>query len=666
MSRPIRLLLVEDSEDDALLVLRELERSGFKPTFARVETGEDLRAALAEGAWDLVSIDYHLPRLNALAALEILAESGLDLPTVVISGKIGEDVAVAAMRAGAHDYVMKDNLARLGPAVSRELEEAEVRRARRAAELALRESEARYRTIVEDQTDFVVRWRPDGYCTFVNRACREHFSGSFELLMGSDFVDLFPETESEGFLEACLALTLENPVVSTELRVVRTDEGEQWTEWVNRGLFDPEDRLVGFQSVGRDITAHHKAREEERQKTLLIEVLRDTASALNSTLDLDDVLDRILSAIGWVIPHDASVIFFVEDGVARLVRLGGWEEFGVDDIPSNMPLSGEELKDLADMMSSRQPVVIQDTASDPRWTTSLNGLRWVRGCATAPLFDEAEVFGVLALFCAQPDSFSPIHIELLEGFASQAASATRNARLYDEVSRGQDGLRELSTRIVEAQEDDRKRISRELHDEVGQALTAVIINADFITAEFVDNCPPEMVKRLHDITNLARETLQQIRGLSLSLRPAMLDELGLISTMRWFVERFAARSKIPIDLQFSDGVDERFGTEIETALFRVLQEALTNVARHADATVVSVRLVRTVEAHRLSIEDDGVGFDPAALNNRRDGDFRLGLLGMRERVAAIGGTLSLESEVGIGTRLEIDVPLTSDPKGGCF
>jgi len=277
------------------------------------------------------------------------------------------------------------------------------------------------------------------------------------------------------------------------------------------------------------------------------------------------------------------------------------------------------------------------------------------------LFDEAKVFGVLALFCAQPDFFSPIHIELLEGFASQAASATRNARLFDEVSRGQDNLRELSTRLVGAQENERKRISRELHDEVGQALTAVIINADFISSEFEDKCPPEMVKRLHDITNLSRETLQQIRGLSLSLRPAMLDELGLISTMRWFVERFTVRSEIPIDLQISDGVDERFGTEIETALFRVLQEALTNVARHADATIVSVRLVRTADAHRLSIEDDGVGFDPAELNKNRDGDFRLGLLGMRERVASIGGALTLESEVGVGTRLEIDVPLASDP-----
>ena len=474
-------------------------------------------------------------------------------------------------------------------------------------------------------------------------------------------MDLFPESEREKTLETFLALTPDNPVVSSEVRAVLADGKDQWTEWVNRGLFDAEGRLVGFQSVGRDITAHHTAREEERQKTLLIEVLRDTASALNSTLDLDDVFERILSAIGWVIPHDASAIFFVQDGVPRLIRTRDREESKVQDLPSDVELTGGDLNDLVDMMNSGEPVVIQDTSSDPRWTTSATALQWVRGCATAPLFDEAGVFGVLALFCSQPDSFSPIHIEMLEGFASQAASATRNARLFDDVSRGQDDLRELSTRLVEAQESERKRISRELHDEVGQALTAIMINADSAMAEIGEKGPPEIEKRLRDILGLARQTIQQIRGLSLKLRPAMLDELGLTSTVRWFTDQFAARSNLSVDLHVADGTGDRFGTEIDTALYRVLQEALTNVARHARATVVKVRLARRAEMLRLSIEDDGLGFDPAGVNDRRNGSFRLGLLGMRERVVAIGGTLSIQSEVGSGTRLEIEVPLPRGP-----
>lgn len=143
MGIPIRVLIVEDSEDDALLMVRELRRSGYEPTFERVDTPDGMRVALQDGRWEVIIADYSMPRFSALAALRVLREEGLDLPFIVVSGAIGEEVAVDMMRAGAHDYVMKDNLARLGPAIRRELHEAEERRARREAERALRESEAK-------------------------------------------------------------------------------------------------------------------------------------------------------------------------------------------------------------------------------------------------------------------------------------------------------------------------------------------------------------------------------------------------------------------------------------------------------------------------------------------------------------------------------------------
>lgn len=138
MSTPLRVLLVEDSENDAILIIRELRHSGYVPTFERVDTPETFIAALARQTWDAVIADYSMPSFSGLAALMLLKESGLDLPFIVVSGAIGEDVAVSAMKAGAHDYVMKDNLARLGPAVQRELHEAKVRLARRRAEEEIR------------------------------------------------------------------------------------------------------------------------------------------------------------------------------------------------------------------------------------------------------------------------------------------------------------------------------------------------------------------------------------------------------------------------------------------------------------------------------------------------------------------------------------------------
>ncbi len=134
MSTPLRVLIVEDQEDDAALMLRELRRAQFEPEYERVETEDELTSALGQGGWDIVLSDHGLPRFNSLQALNMVHESGLDVPFIIVSGSIGEDLAVAAMKSGAHDYIMKNNLARLGPAVERELREAETRRARRAAE----------------------------------------------------------------------------------------------------------------------------------------------------------------------------------------------------------------------------------------------------------------------------------------------------------------------------------------------------------------------------------------------------------------------------------------------------------------------------------------------------------------------------------------------------
>ncbi len=152
MDRLLQVLVIEDSEDDAVLVETELRRAGYAPACQRVETPEALGAALEQQGWDLVISDYRLPRFDGLAALALVKEKALDVPFIIVSGYITEETAVAAMKAGAHDYVMKDNLARLGAAVERELREAEVRRERRRAEEALRRVYAELEVRVEERT----------------------------------------------------------------------------------------------------------------------------------------------------------------------------------------------------------------------------------------------------------------------------------------------------------------------------------------------------------------------------------------------------------------------------------------------------------------------------------------------------------------------------------
>jgi two-component system cell cycle sensor histidine kinase/response regulator CckA len=192
--KTLRVLNVEDSERDTALLTRYLTRVGYDLSLQRVETAAAMKAALKTGEWDVILCDYSMPKFNALSALKLLHELELDVPLIIISGTVGEAVAVEAMRAGAHDYLMKDNLVRLGPTIERELHEAENRRARRLAEEALRESEERYKGLIDSAFDGVVIMRDRTIMT-ANRAYAEMFGYAVEELVGMDVLQLTSEAE---------------------------------------------------------------------------------------------------------------------------------------------------------------------------------------------------------------------------------------------------------------------------------------------------------------------------------------------------------------------------------------------------------------------------------------------------------------------------------------
>lgn len=166
MGTPLRVLIVEDSEDDAILLLRELRRGGCDPIFERVDTPAAMTNALDKQTWDIVIADYSMPHFSAPEALKLMQKSGLDLPFIIVSGKIGEDTAVAAMKAGAHDYIMKNNLARLVPVINRELQEVEERREHKRADEALQESEAKNQALLDAIPDMMFRISKD--CTILD------------------------------------------------------------------------------------------------------------------------------------------------------------------------------------------------------------------------------------------------------------------------------------------------------------------------------------------------------------------------------------------------------------------------------------------------------------------------------------------------------------------
>jgi PAS domain S-box-containing protein len=262
MSTPIRLLIVEDSEDDAVLIVRELRHGGYDPTFKRVETPEAMSAALAQQSWDIIIADYSMPGFSGLAALGLLHESGLDLPFIIVSGTIGEETAVASMRAGAHDYVMKDNLARLVPAVRRELHEAKVRWARNRAEEALRESEERYRMLFESSPNLVALIGLDGKIIDCNNMAGNITGVSREEIIGKPFMEL-GVLINEGMPEymALFSRALKGEDIEpSEVKVIGKSGEIHWLE-VYPAFLKKGDEISAIQVIAHDVTERRRAEE---------------------------------------------------------------------------------------------------------------------------------------------------------------------------------------------------------------------------------------------------------------------------------------------------------------------------------------------------------------------------------------------------------------------
>lgn len=341
---------------------------------------------------------------------------------------------------------------------------------------------------------------------------------------------------------------------------------------------------------------------------------------------LRDLLDARLVAV--LLPAGPDKLRFVA------VAGGGREELVGQTIDRATSKSGRVLER---RRSERVDSVFDDPEVDREATRRIaarTGL-WV------PLVVRGEAIGVLAAHdrLGRDARFSDDDLRLAEVFASRAAVAVE---LSEQVAR--DSLR----RVVEAQELERRRLARELHDETGQALTSILLNLRTLEEAAAGD---ESRAAATTVRELVLSTIQDVRRLAVELRPKALDDFGLVPALERLTQTFAEQTGLAVDFEpaLAGG---RLPAEVETALYRIVQESLTNVVKHARARRVSVLLTRKDRAVVAVVEDDGRGFDPQAT---RDGGF--GLVGMRERVALVDGRLQVESSEGGGTTLVVEVPL---------
>ncbi|HYG58179.1 MAG TPA: GAF domain-containing sensor histidine kinase [Symbiobacteriaceae bacterium] len=268
---------------------------------------------------------------------------------------------------------------------------------------------------------------------------------------------------------------------------------------------------------------------------------------------------------------------------------------------------------------------------------------------TVPLGAGGRIQGIMVLMVPGSRFFAPADVELLTAMGEQIGLAIDRARAYDEVRTKEEARGRLVAQLITAQEDERRRIARELHDETGQALTALVVNLDFLVRHSVDEAT--LRTRLKGVRDMAEDTLAEVRRVIHEMRPSVLDDLGLEAALRWLLKRYEAGG-MAVSLELS-GLERRLPGHVEITIFRMVQEACTNTVKHAKANGLWVRIAREGAHMKVEVQDDGRGFDP----DRAEQSRAMGLAGMKERIALAGGTLSIQSAPGSGTRLLASLPL---------
>ena len=393
---------------------------------------------------------------------------------------------------------------------------------------------------------------------------------------------------------------------------------------------------------------------ELREATRELSALFETSRILASTLDLDTILRESVAKIVTLLEPAGLGLIYLEDPSARELVLASRSDV---DAPSELALTLGELT-ARQVYQTAQPVCcpqVDDTEDAADGAPARYGTTNVLG---VPLLSQGRVIGALVMVSREGSPvFSPEDMPLVQALGSQLSIAMENARLYAEVAEKERIRGQLLDRAVSAQEDERKRIARELHDETGQALSGVLMGLTGVETAMTSSLPLAR-SRVNELKAFTTQALDELRNLVADLRPVLLDDLGLVAALHWFAKRYQERSGIEVQLTV-EGNRRRLDPRVETVLFRIAQEAMTNTAKHAQARHLRLLLTLGDDAATLSVEDDGRGFDPATVLDSRYHRPAWGLLGIQERMALVGGNFDLWSKPGAGARVSVRVPLRS-------
>lgn len=438
------------------------------------------------------------------------------------------------------------------------------------------------------------------------------------------------------------------------------DKKEKYLDIIASPIMDSDGKVIAVAELMRDITAAKELELKITEAHQNLLALNTIAIAVSQSLDLDTVLDTALKKTLEIMKLNTGCILLWDEARQSLcykVYQGLSEGYVNAQFCSlGEGIAGEVARTGKAILIEKIPPGAKDINYILAFTEGL------RAVASIPLISKEKILGVLSIASRESRKFSSQDIQLLDSIAAQIAIAVENAKLHEEVQR-EDKIRgELLREIFSIQEEERRRIARELHDETSQAVASLVASLE--TASGMLNVSKDKVSiRLKEAQALSIGILDEIHKIIYELRPTLLDDLGLVSAIRWLIDNNLRSAGILANFKMV-GREKRLSPQLETTVFRVIQEAVNNVARHADAKRVSLSVHFKKDVVRVKIRDDGKGFDVEEAINSKERPRGLGLLGMKERIELMNGSLNIRSIQGSGAEVDIEIPTNREVSSG--
>lgn len=497
---------------------------------------------------------------------------------------------------------------------------------------------------------------------FANTAARNKFSKVVASPVGSRCYEIFQGRDmpcSAPLWDCPLREVLRSGRAKTFIHPVGTPRTDTYLKITSYPLRDRDGKIQAVVELRRDVTAERELETQVLRRHHQLLALSRISAAVSGLSDLNTVLNVALDNVLEVINSTIGGILLVEKDSGMLcyrVQRGFSPKY-VNEmcIPVGEGIAGTVAK-------TGEPILVEDVSKDPRAARrDLISAEGIKGGISIPLKAKDKVVGVMNVVSHVVGRFSADEMSLLNSIGDYLGTAIEQARLYEQLARVGERYKKLLHHALTAQEEERKRIARELHDETSQALTSLTLSMQAIIgmAELKGIHDEEFIKRLKTTHAYAVHAGREIVRLMKELRPTLLDELGMAAAIHRYAKDTLLAKSIDVAAEFK-GTDGRFPPEVEVTLFRVAQGAIGNILEHSEAKKVSISLECSDTQCAMCIADDGKGFDVSKITRVDPSGRGAGLFTMKERIRLVGGNCHIDSSPGNGTRITARVPLTGE------